>query len=222
MAKAQDTRISALAKSGLLTNNTLFMQTLGLCPALAVTTTALNGIGMGVSTAAILMFSNLLISLLRNFIPKQVRIASYIVVIAGFVTMLEMFLKAFIPALDKSLGLFIPLIVTNCIILAKAEAFASKNGPVKSVLDGIFTGLGFAGALFILASVREIAGAGAFMGLQIFPEEFALKFIVTPAGAFISLGILTAVFSMILKAAEKKTKEAETATATQKGQEAEK
>ena len=206
MAKPQDMSISKLAREGLFTNNTLFAQVLGTCPALATTTNAVNGIGMGLSTAAILVFSNLLISLLRNFIPKQVRIACYVVVVSGFVSMLEMFLKAYIPALDKSLGLFIPLIVVNCIIFARVEAFAAKNGPVRSVLDGVFTGLGFALALFILGAVREITGAGAFMGLQVFPEEFAVKIMASPPGAFISLGVIIAAFKTITAAAGKKTK----------------
>ncbi|MCL2096184.1 MAG: electron transport complex subunit RsxE [Oscillospiraceae bacterium] len=197
MAKVQDTSISRLAKDGLFTNNTLFIQVLGACPALATTTSAVNGLGMGLSTASILVFSNLLISLLRNFIPKQIRIAAYIVVIAGFVSILEIFLKAYIPALDKSLGLFIPLITTNCIILARAESFASKNGPLRSVLDGVFAGAGFALALFLLASVREITGSGTFMGLRIFGDEFTLKVMISPAGAFITLGILTAVFKTL-------------------------
>ena len=206
MNKPHDTGIFKLAKDGLLTNNPLFMQVLGTCPALATTTTAANGIGMGLSTAAILIFSNLLISLLRNFVPKQVRIACYVVVAAGFVSVLEMLLKAYIPALDKSLGLFIPLIVVNCIILARAEAFASKNGPVLSALDGVFTGLGFAFALFVLASVREITGAGTFMGLQVFPPEYAMQMMVSPPGAFISLGIIIAAFKMIMSTGSKKVK----------------
>lgn len=196
--------ISTLAKEGILTNNPLFIQVLGMCPALATTTSAVNGIGMGLSTAAVLIFSNFLISLLRKFIPRQIRIAAYIVVIAGFVTMLEMFLKAYIPALHKSLGLFIPLIVVNCLILARAESFASKNKPLVSVLDGLFMGLGFALGLFLLASMREIAGAGTFMGMKIFPAEYAVRVIVSPAGAFISLGILIAVFKAVMLIIDKK------------------
>ena len=211
MKKPADTNISIakFAKDGIWTNNPILIQVLGTCPTLATTTSAMNGLGMGLTTALILIFSNLLISLLRKFIPKQVRIVSYIVVIAGFVTIIEMIFKAYIPALDKSLGLFIPLIVVNCIILARAEAYASKNDPVRSLLDGLFTGLGFAFALFTLASVREIAGAGAFMGIQVFPAEYAAKIIVSPPGAFISLGIIIAAFKTITTAIDKKTKKEE-------------
>lgn len=198
--------ISNLAKEGLLTRNPILVQVLGVCPALATTTSAINGIGMGLSTATVLIFSNLLISLLRKFIPKQVRIASYIVVIAGFVTLIEMILKAYISALDKALGLFIPLIVVNCLILARAESYASKNNPVNAVLDGVFMGLGFAAALFLLATIREIIGAGTFMGIEVFPAEFAVKMIVLPAGAFISLGILIAAFKTVITTIDKKKK----------------
>lgn len=187
--------ILKLFKEGVITNNPILIQVLGTCPTLATTTSVPNGIGMGVSAGLVLIFSNLLISLLRKFIPKQIRIASYIVIISGFVSLIEMFLKAYIPALDKSLGLFIPLIVVNCMILARAEAFASKNNPVSSALDGLFMGLGFAAALFFLSAIREIIGAGTFAGIRIMPEAFtpALIFIL-PAGAFISLGCLIAAF----------------------------
>jgi len=202
-------KIAKFAKDGILTNNPILIQVLGTCPTLATTTTVINGIGMGLSAAAVLIFSNLLISLLRKFIPKQIRIASYVVVISGFVTIVEMLLKAYIPALDKSLGLFIPLIVVNCIILARAEAFASQNDPVSSALDGLFMGLGFAVALFLLASIREILGAGTFMGLELFPVEYAAKMLVSPPGAFISLGILIAIFKTITAIIDKKPKKEE-------------
>ena len=198
--------IGKFAKDGILTNNPILIQVLGTCPTLATSTTVINGIGMGISAAAVLIFSNLLISLLRKFIPKQIRIASYVVVISGFVTIVEMLLKAYIPALDKSLGLFIPLIVVNCIILARAEAYASQNDPLSSVLDGIFMGLGFTVALFLLGTIREVLGAGTFMGMEIFPVEFAVKMLVSPPGAFISLGILIAVFKSITNIIDKKTK----------------
>ena len=194
---ANKINLANFIKEGILTNNPILIQVLGTCPTLATSTTVTNGIGMGLSAAAVLIFSNLLISLLRKFIPKQIRIVSYIVVISGFVTMAEMILKAYIPALDKSLGLFIPLIVVNCIILARAEAYASKNGPVSSVLDGIFMGLGFTVALFILGTIREVFGSGTFMGTEVFPPEYAAKMIVSPPGAFICLGILIAVFKAI-------------------------
>ena len=195
-----------LAKEGILTNNPIFVQVLGMCPTLATTATVQDGIGMGLATAGVLLFSNVLISLLKKIIPKQIRIASYIIIIASFVTILEMLLKAYIPALDKSLGLFIPLIVVNCLILTRAESFASKNDVVKSALDGLFMGLGFLLALFLLASVREIAGSGTFAGIKVFPEELAMKMFVSPPGAFISLGILIAVFKAITGAAGKNHK----------------
>jgi len=201
--------IAKFAKDGILTNNPILIQVLGTCPTLATSTTVINGIGMGISAAAVLIFSNLLISLLRKFIPKQIRIASYVVVISGFVTIVEMLLKAYIPALDKSLGLFIPLIVVNCIILARAEAYASQNDPLSSVLDGIFMGLGFTVALFLLGTIREVLGAGTFMGMELFPVEFAVKMLVSPPGAFISLGILIAAFKSITAIIDKKTKKEE-------------
>ena len=204
--KTAGINIAKFAKEGILTNNPILIQVLGTCPALATTTTVTNGIGMGLSAAAVLIFSNLLISLLRKFIPKQIRIASYIVVIAGFVTIVEMVLKAYIPALDKSLGLFIPLIVVNCIILARAEAFASKNDPVSSVLDGVFMGLGFTVALFLLSTIREVLGSGTFMGKEIIPDEFAVKILVSPSGAFICLGILIAAYKSVTAVINRKTK----------------
>jgi electron transport complex protein RnfE len=207
--------IKKFAEEGILTSNPLFMQLLGACPALATTTDVVNGIGMGLSTGSVLIFSNLLISLLRKFIPKRVRLASYIVVISMFVTTLEMLLKAYIPALDRSLGVFIPLIVVNCLIFARAESFASRNDPVSSFFDGVFTGLGFTLALFLLSAMREVIGAGTFAGIQIIPPDYAVKVIVSPAGAFISLGVLIAAFKSVIyivnKNRENKEKEAEKA-----------
>lgn len=200
--------IKKLAEEGMLTNNPLFVQVLGTCPALATTTGVVNGIGMGLSTCAVLAFSNLLISLLRKFIPKQIRLASYIIIIAAFVTALEMLLKAYIPALDRSLGIFIPLIVVNCIVFARAESFASKNDAVSSFFDGAFTGLGFAFALFLLATIREIIGAGSFAGVQIINPDYAIKMIVSPPGAFISLGILIAAFKSVMHIINQKNKSA--------------
>lgn len=201
--------IAKFARDGILKNNPILIQVLGTCPTLATTTTVINGIGMGLSVTAVLIFSNLLISLMRKFIPRQIRIVSYVVVISGFVTIVEMLLKAYIPALDKSLGLFIPLIVVNCIILARAESFASKSDPASSVLDGLFMGLGYAFALFLLASMREILGAGTFMGLELFPAEFAVKMIVSPPGAFISLGILIAIFKTVTAVIDRKARAGE-------------
>ncbi len=180
-------------KSQAIDNNPTFIQLLGMCPTLAVTTSVFNGLGMGLAATCVLICSNLFISLLRKFIPKQVRIAAYIIVIAGFVTLIDLCIKAYLPSLSKSLGLFIPLIVVNCIILARAEAFASKNSPVPSMIDGLGTGLGFTGALVIISSVREILGAGTFCGIRLFPDSYepALMFIL-PAGGFLTLGFLIA------------------------------
>lgn len=196
---------------GFFTNNPTFVQLLGTCPTLAVTTTVENGFGMGISATAVLILSNLLISLLRKFIPKQVRIASYIVIISGFVTAVELLIKAFLPSLDESLGLFIPLIVVNCIILARAEAFASKNGPLPSMLDGLFMGLGFTFALTILGSIREILGSGTFLGFKVFGEGFVpITFFITSAGAFVTLGfVIAAVNAIRNKLSNKKNKEGE-------------
>lgn len=197
---------------GLFTNNPTFVQLLGTCPTLAVTTSVQNGFGMGISATCVLILSNLLISLLRKFIPKQARIASYIVIISGFVTAVELLIKAYLPSLNNSLGLFIPLIVVNCIILARAEAFASKNGPVVSMLDGLFMGLGFTFALSVLGAVREILGTGKLMGFELFGGLYEPMIIfVLPAGAFITLGfVIAAVNACINKINEKKSsKEAE-------------
>ncbi|MBR3996653.1 MAG: electron transport complex subunit E [Clostridia bacterium] len=193
---------------GVFTNNPILVQVLGMCPTLAVTTSLQNGFGMGISATCVLILSNLLISLLRKFIPKQARIASFIVIISGFVTAVELLIKAYLPALDASLGLFIPLIVVNCIILARAEAFASKNGPVVSVLDGVFMGLGFTLALTLLGAIREILGTGMLMGMDIFGGLYEPMIIfVLPAGAFITLGFVIAGANAIInKINEKKHK----------------
>ena len=185
--------------SALFDNNPILVQLLGTCPTLATSTTFANGIGMGLSATAVLVLSNLLISLLRKFIPKQVRIAAYIVIISGFVTAVELLIKAFLPALNNSLGLFIPLIVVNCIILARAEAFASKNGPVLSMLDGLFMGIGFTFAMGILGFIRELLGAGSIFGREISGFK-PIMFFANPAGAFLTLGVLIAAVSAILSA----------------------
>ena len=179
--------------AGLFTENPTFVQLLGMCPTLAVTTSLTNAIGMGLSATAVLMFSNLFISLLRKHIPKEVRIAAYIVIISGFVTAIEMLLRAFIPSLYASLGLFIPLIVVNCIILARAEAFASKNPPLRALFDGLAMGLGFTLALSLLGFVRELLGAGSILGFRILPDAISpMLFFIMPAGAFITLAFLIA------------------------------
>ena len=194
-------------QEGLLTSNPIFVQLLGMCPTLAVTTSVSNSIGMGLSATAVLMCSNLFISLLRKFIPRQVRIAAYIVIISGFVTAVELLLHAFLPSLYASLGLFIPLIVVNCIILARAEAFASKNTPLRSLWDGLCMGLGFTLALTLIGAVRELLGAGSFLGydLTFGVWQPALLFIM-PAGAFITLGCIIAAVNAIRAAAKKRAK----------------
>ena len=183
---------------GLFDQNPILVQLLGTCPTLATTTSMQNGVGMGLSATAVLILSNFLISLLRKFIPKQVRIAAYIVIISGFVTAIELLIKAYLPALDASLGLFIPLIVVNCIILARAEAYASKNTPVDSVLDGLFMGLGFTFALGLLGGVRELIGNGTIWGINISGGIYpGIGFFVQPAGAFITLGVIIAAVNAI-------------------------
>lgn len=187
-------------KNGIIDENPTFVQVIGMCPTLAVTSSAINGIGMGLSTAIVLACSNIAISLLRKVIPDKIRIPAFVVVIATFVTIVQMLLKAYVPALDKSLGLYIPLIVVNCLILARAEAYASKNGPVESAVDGVAMGLGFTVALTVLGAVRELLGAGSIFGLSIFGASYqpALLFILPP-GAFLTLGFLMALFNKVAK-----------------------
>ena len=178
---------------GLLTHNPSFVLLLGMCPLLATSTSVSNGVGMGLSATAVLICSNMVISLLRKLIPNEIRIAAYIVVIAGFVTAVEMIIHAFLPELYASLGLFIPLITVNCIILARAEAFASKNGVLASALDGLGMGLGFTGALFIMSAIREVLGNGTFLGFHLFGENFpAATLMVLPVGGFLTLGLVIA------------------------------
>ena len=183
---------------GFFKENPVLVLLLGMCPSLATTTSVTNAIGMGLSATAVLICSNAVISLLRKLIPSKVRIAAYIVIIATFVTIVEMLLKAFLPDLAESLGVFIPLIVVNCIILARAEAFASKNNVFQSFLDGAGMGRGFTIALCIIATFREVLGAGTWMGFQVMPASYepALLFIL-PAGGFLSLGIILGVINLI-------------------------
>ncbi len=184
--------------NGLIKENPTFVLMLGMCPTLAVTTGVINGIGMGLSTTAVLICSNIVISMLRNFIPNKIRIASYIVIVAGFVTIVEMLMKAYVPALSASLGIYIPLIVVNCIILGRAEAFASKNGVLTSAFDGLGMGIGFTVALTLIASVREILGAGTFAGIPLFGDGFQpASIMILPPGAFLTLGILIAIINSI-------------------------
>ncbi|MBR5466033.1 MAG: electron transport complex subunit E [Bacteroidaceae bacterium] len=183
--------------NGIIKENPTFVLLLGMCPTLGTTSSALNGMSMGLATMAVLIFSNLIISLIKNLVPDMVRIPSFIVVIASLVTILQMCIKAFAPEIDKSLGLFIPLIVVNCIILGRAEAFAAKNGPISSVMDGIGMGLGFTLGLTLLGAVRELLGTGKVFSLTIFPDSYgALVFVLAP-GAFIALGFLIAIVNKL-------------------------
>lgn len=171
--------------------NPTFKQILGMCPTLAVTVSAINGIAMALATTFVLFFSSLLISLIRKLIPNQVRIASYIVIIATFVTIVDLVMKAQFPELSKALGPFIPLIVVNCIILGRAEAFASKNNPVRSMLDALGNGAGFLISLFVLGSIRELIGSRTILGFQVLPNGFEPWLImILPAGAFLTLGLM--------------------------------
>ena len=190
---------SKLLLNGIITENPIFVQLLGMCPTLAVTTSLKNGIGMGLSATAVLIASNVLISLLRKIIPDKVRIAAYIVIIATFVTIIEMVLNAYIPSLAAQLGIFIPLIVVNCIILARAESFASKNSVGKSALDGLGMGLGFTVALAVISAVREFLGAGTLFDIPIYGKVITPPSIVTMApGGFIVLGCLIALINYIV------------------------
>jgi len=201
-------------KEGIITNNPTFVQLLGMCPTLAVTTSVINALGMGAAVIVVLTFSNLFVSLVRKIIPKQIRIASYVVIISGFVTAVELILKAYFPAIDASLGLFIPLIVVNCIILARAEAFASKNSPLPSVIDGIATGIGFTFALTCIAFVRELLGTGKLFaaadgtgGITILGDWYpkASTFLL-PTGAFLTLGFIISIVQKITAVAEERAK----------------
>lgn len=190
---------------GTITNNPTFIQLLGMCSTLAITTSVFNGLGMGFCVTFVLIFSNFFISVLRNFIPRRVRIASYVVIIAGFVTVIDLLMKAYIPELSKSLGLFIPLIVVNCIILARAESFASKNKPLPSAFDGFSMGLGFTGALVAMSVVRELFGSGTLCGVRIMPESYEpAALFISPAGGFLVLGFLIALVQFLSSCIQKK------------------
>lgn len=196
-------------KEGLLTQNPVLVQLLGMCSAMAITTSIMNGLGMGISVIIILTLSNVIISLLRKVIPNEVRIACFIIVIAGFVTCVQRLLMAFLPDINKSLGVFIPLIVVNCIILGRAESFASKNTVGASVLDGLFQGLGYTVVLLIMCFFRELFGAGKLLDMQIMPDGFTPIGILTlPVGGFLCLGALIAAMQWALsKSTKKKNKE---------------
>ena len=199
-------------KDGLLTQNPVLVQLLGMCSTMAITTTLFNGIGMGLCVTIILICSNVVISLLRKVIPSKIRIAAYVVVIAGFVTIVDLLMQAYLPALSESLGIFIPLIVVNCIILGRAEAFASKNSVAASVLDGVFQGLGYTIVLVVMCVVRELLGSGTFgggilgvdgAGIRILPEQFPAMMMILPVGGFLTLGVLIAVVQYFLNKSKK-------------------
>lgn len=183
--------------NGIIKENPTFVLLLGMCPTLGTTSSALNGMGMGLATAFVLVCSNIVISALKNLIPDMVRIPAFVVVIASFVTLLQMVMQAYVPALYATLGLFIPLIVVNCILLGRAEAFAAKNGPMASLFDGLGMGLGFTLGLTLLGAVRELLGTGKVFGLSLFPEDYGMLAFVLAPGAFIALGYLIAVVNRL-------------------------
>lgn len=193
MIKGSD--VKKIGTDGLLVNNPTFRLVLGTCPTLALTTAAMNGIGMGLAVTFVLIFSNMIISALRKVIPNEVRIPAFVLIIATFVTLLRMMLDKFIPSLYESMGVYLPLIVVNCIILGRAESFASKNPVIHSALDGLFTGMGFTWALTLMGIIREILGAGAIFGVQLW--DFRIEFFSSSAGAFFVYGICIALFNLI-------------------------
>ena len=204
-------------KEGLLTKNPVLVQLLGMCSTLAISTSLFNGLGMGLAVTAILICSNVMISALRKIIPSQIRIAAYIVIIAGFVTIVDLLLQAYIPALSESLGVFIPLIVVNCIILGRAEAFASKNGVLASFADGLCQGIGYTVALVIVCIIRELLGSGTFgggllnggEGIRIIPEGYPAMLVVMPVGGFLVMGCVLAASQWLTARMEKKNKKKE-------------
>ena len=206
-------------KDGLLDKNPVFVQLLGMCSTLAITTSLFNGIGMGLAVTIITICSNVLISALRKVIPNQIRIAAYITIIAGFVTVVDLLLKAFIPALSASLGVFIPLIVVNCMVLGRAEAFASKNGVLASAVDGLCQGIGYTVALVVVCVIRELLGNGTFgggllnggEGIRIIPEGIPAMQMVMPVGGFLVLGFVIAGSQYLMKTLETRKKDKEAA-----------
>ena len=185
--------------NGIIKENPTFVLMLGMCPTLATTTSAINGLSMGLATMFVLICSNIVISLIKKLTPDMVRIPVFIVVIASFVTILQMVMQAYVPDIYATLGLFIPLIVVNCVILGRAEAFAAKNGPVESLMDGIGIGLGFTIGLTLLGICRELLGAGSIFGYTLMPETYNMLMFVLPPGAFITLGYLVAIVNKVIK-----------------------
>ena len=206
-------------KDGLLTKNPVLVQMLGMCSTLAISTSLFNGIGMGLAVTLIAICSNVMISALRKVIPSQVRIAAYITIIAGFVTVVDLLLKAYIPALSESLGVFIPLIVVNCIVLGRAEGFASKNGVLASAVDGLCQGIGYTVALVLICIIRELLGSGTFgggllaggEGIRIIPEGYPAMYVVMPVGGFLVLGCVLAASQWLTKRMEINSKKKEAA-----------
>ena len=193
--KKQKVDLGKVFTDGIFKNNPVFVQLVGMCSVLGISSTMNNAIGMGLSVIFVMTMSNLVVSLLRNFIKDEIRIPSFIVIIAGFVTIVQLVLRAYVPSLYKSLGIFIPLIVVNCVILARAEGFASKNGPIPSIVDGLGQGLGYTLAISVLSFVRELIGAGTLFGKTIIPAEYTIGFLQQPASSFIVLGLLFAAYA---------------------------
>jgi electron transport complex protein RnfE len=196
---SKDSNVKVLF-NGIIKENPVFVLLLGMCPTLGTTSSAINGLGMGLATTFVLVASNVVIALIKNMIPDKVRIPAFIVVIATFVTVVEMAMQAYLPALYESLGLFIPLIVVNCIVLGRAEAYATKNTVFSSMFDGLGMGLGFSMALTLLGATRELLGTGKVFSLSVFPENYGMLLFVLAPGAFIALGYLIAVFNKLRKA----------------------
>lgn len=191
-------------KEGLLTQNPVLVQVLGMCSTMAITTSIANGLGMGVSVLIILTLSNIVIAAIRKLVPDKIRIAMFIVVIAGFVTCVDLCLQAFVPAIAASLGVFIPLIVVNCIILGRAEAFAYKNGVLASAVDGICQGIGYTVVLLIMCFIRELLGAGTLAGIRLIPEQYPIGMLTLPVGGFLVLGTLIATMQWALSKSKNK------------------
>ncbi len=205
----KNNKYMSVLTNGLIKENPTLRLVLGTCPTLAITTAAINGIGMGVAATLVLIGSNLVISLLRNIIPDRIRIPAFITIIAGFVSVVQMLVKAFLPEIDKALGIFLPLIVVNCIILARAEMFASKNGPLLSVLDAIGMGAGFTAALTVIGAIRELIGAGTFFGLDTPLSANPMLIMILPPGGFFVFGVVVALTNALAK---KRGKEPVTST----------
>ena len=202
--RKQKVSLGKVFSDGIFKNNPVFVQLVGMCSVLGVSSTMKNAIGMGLSVIFVIVMSNLVVSLLRNFIKDEIRIPAFIVIIAGFVTIVQLVLRAYVPSLYKSLGIFVPLIVVNCVILARAEGFASKNGPIASIVDGLSQGLGYTLAISVLAFVRELLGAGTVFGKTIIPAEYTIGFLQQPASSFIVLGLLFAAYAAYTNKKERK------------------